>query len=280
MHLRRSFEKRALKLRSWLFDRDNLTLDEATLARKTLRQAVLSLADDRLREFCDFYQMSADQALAIPSIRDKAALEACFTQTGDDAGLMQNYRDARFLYTARMQLAYSRFPVASRLAQYFNSRFLPARRSAIRVLDYGCGVGDYGLSLAVFGYPVTLCDIAGGNLEFARWRFDQRGLAHQVIAVSESSLYPPLGAHEVILAGEVLEHVRQPLTVLERCHESLPVGGLLWLSGYPEHAREVGGDHLREAAEQRDACLGFLQQAFRPATTLSLPGCLYEKRDS
>ncbi|MBK8190002.1 MAG: methyltransferase [Vampirovibrionales bacterium] len=279
MHLRRSFEKRALKLRSWLFDRDNLTLDEPTLAKKTLRQGVLSLADDRLREFCDFYRLTPDEAMAIPSIRDKAALEACFTQTGDDAGLMRNYRDARFFYTARMQLAYSRFPVAAKLAQYFNGRFRPAVRSRLKVLDYGCGVGDYGLSLAVFGYRITLCDIEGGNLDFARWRFEQRGLTHDVIAVSEDNLYPDLGAQDIILAGEVLEHVRQPLTVLERCYESLPAGGLLWLSGYPEHAREVGGDHLPEAAEQREACLGFLQQAFGPATTLHLPGCLYEKRD-
>jgi hypothetical protein len=42
--------------------------------------------------------------------------------------------------------------------------------------------------------------------------------------------------------------------------------------------REVGGDHLPEAAEQRLEALNFLREHFKPATSLPLPGYLYKKR--
>lgn len=277
MNLLRSYEKRTQSLRSWLFDRDNLSLNERRLGEMTRLDPSLPLATDRLREFCEFYRLSEEEALNVASIKDKDALEDMFTDVETDAGLLKNYQDARLLYTARMQLAYNRFPVSWKLMKHLNAGYPPVKRPGIKVLDYGCGVGDYGLSFAVHGYFVTLCDIAGGNLEFARWRFAKRNFNFDTIPVGTDDLYPDLGRHHVILAGEVLEHVRNPLLVLQNMHAALPKGGLLWYSGYPDFQREVGGDHLIEAAEQREECLAFVQKNFRPATQLSLPGCLYRK---
>ncbi len=277
MNLVRSYEKRALKLKSWLFDRSTLNLDEQTLADQTRRDPSLSLAEDRLKEFAEFYGMSEEEARSIASIQDKQALEDQFDSVETDSGLLKNYQDAKLLYTARMQLAYTRFPSAFKLVKHLNALYLPGQRPNVRVLDYGCGVGDYGLAFASQGYFITLCDIEGGNLDFARWRFEQRKLRFDVVPVTLEKLYPELGQHDVILAGEVLEHVREPLQVLKNMHAALPKGGLLWYSGYPDFQREVGGDHLVEAAEQREDALRFVQAHFKPATRLQLPGCLYRK---
>ncbi len=278
MNLVRSYEKRRLKFRSLLFDRENLSLTEARLAYLTQRNPALSLEADRLQEFAEFYGMSEEEAQNVQSIKDKDALENMFNAVETDSGLTQNYQDARILYTARLQLAYTRFPSALKLLRHLNSLYLPWQRKNIKVLDYGCGVGDYALAFATHNYPVTLCDIEGGNLDFARWRFEQRPYPFEVLSVTESNLYPNLGQHHVVLAGEVLEHVRAPLQVLKNIHQCLPKGGLLWYSGYPDHQREVGGDHLIEAAEQRMEAYGFVQSHFKPATTLQLPGALYKKR--
>ena len=139
MNLLRSYEKRALKVRSFLFDRDNLSLDEATVAKRTQRNPALSLQQDRLEEFAEFYQISPEEAQAVESIHNKDALEDMFNAVETDAGLTKNYQDASLLYTARMQLAYTRFPAAAKLLHYINSLYVPWRRQSVRILDYGCG---------------------------------------------------------------------------------------------------------------------------------------------
>ncbi|MGE0201151.1 MAG: class I SAM-dependent methyltransferase [Candidatus Melainabacteria bacterium] len=277
MNLLRSYEKRVMKWRAKLYDPDALTLDEQKLAEMTRRDKSATVQLDRLREFAEFHRMSEAEAAEVQSIKNKAVLEAIFDNVETDDGLLKNYRDASFYYTARMQLAYTRFPVAFKLLRYFNALYPKNKRADVRVLDYGSGVGDYGMAFAVHGYHVTLLDIEGGNLDFARWRFEQRGLKHDVIPVTDASLYPPLGRQDIILSGEVMEHVRDPLTVLKNSHAALPKGGFLWYSGYPDHEREVGGDHLQEAADVRPQALAFVQQHFKPATRLQLPGSLYKK---
>lgn len=277
MNLLRSYEKRALKIRSMLTAPGCLSLTEAELANQTRLNPQLTLQEDRLEEFATYYNISKDEARSIESIQNKDALEDVFQNVETDTGLTENYRSARLLYTARMQLAYTRFPTAVKLLQYINSYYPVSRRKSVKILDYGCGVGDYGLAFAVQGYFVTLCDIEGGNLDFSRWRFEQRQLPHDVIPVTESNLYPDLDRQQIVLAGEVFEHVREPITVLKNIEQALPKGGLLWYSGYPDYQREVGGDHLIEAAEQREAALDFVRSHFKLATTLQLPGCLYKK---
>jgi SAM-dependent methyltransferase len=278
MNLVRSYEKRMLKTRSLLFDPESLSLNEETLGKMTCQFPDLSVSEDRLREFALFYGLSPAEAANIESIKNKQVLEDVFDCVETDEGLLGNYRTARLYYTARLQLAYTRFPVACKLLQYFNSLYRKSKRSSIRVLDYGCGVGDYGLAFAVHGYPVTLLDIEGGNLDFARWRFEQRQLPHHVIAATESNLYPNLGQQDIILSGEVLEHVREPLTVLKNSHAALNKGGFLWYSGYPDFEKEVGGDHLQEAADVRPEAYQYVQTVFKKATSLQLPGALYKKR--
>lgn len=278
MKLLRSYEKRVFKLRSFLLDPANLNLTESRLAKQTQLNPMADLMADRRGEFAEFYGISEEAAANVESIRNKQTLEDHFNAVETDTGLLRNYRDASFLYSARLMMAYTRFPTAWKLVQYVNSLFPPARRNRIRVLDYGCGAADYALAFATQGYPVTLCDIAGGNLDFAEWRFKRRNIPIRVLPVRDNDLYPQLPSQDIVLSGELFEHVREPLLILQNIHACLPKGGLFWHSGYPEVPREVGGDHLPEAAEQRLETLNFLRDRFKPATLLPLPGFLYKRR--
>lgn len=278
MKLLRSYQKRVFKVRSFLMDPANLSMTEAGLAKSTQRNPELDLADDRRLEFAEFYNLTDAEACQVESVYNKQALEDHFNNVETDAGLMKNYRDASFLYTGRLMMAYTRFPTAWKLAQYLNSVYLPSRRKQIRVLDYGCGVADYGLAFAKQGYQVTICDIEGGNLDFAKWRFENRNIPVEVVPVTDNDLYPPLPAHDVVLSGELFEHIREPLLVMKNIHSCLCKNGFFWHSGYPEVEREVGGDHLPEAAEQRLDTLSFLRTHFKKGTELSLPGYLYRKK--
>ncbi|MEM0952362.1 MAG: class I SAM-dependent methyltransferase [Cyanobacteria bacterium P01_H01_bin.74] len=278
MNLLRSYEKRLQQFRTMVNDPDAMTLNEAKLANMSRIHHKLSVEEDRLKEFAAFYDLTEAEAQNTQSVEHKDKLHDLFDSVETDQGLLQNYRNARLFYTARMQLAYTRFPVAYKLLRYFNALYPKKKRRAVRVLDYGCGVGDYGLAFALHGYSVTLLDIEGGNLDFAKWRFEKRSLPHQVIAANEENLYPSLGEQTIVLSGEVLEHVRDPLTVLKNTKNCLMPGGYFWYSGYPDYEREVGGDHLQEAADVRLEALDYVMQHFKPATRLQLPGTLMKKR--
>ncbi len=60
----------------------------------------------------------------------------------------------------RMLFAYTRYPEAESALSH-----LP--RTGGHVLDFGCGVGDYGVSFARRGWKVTFCDVPE-VLEFVR----------------------------------------------------------------------------------------------------------------
>ena len=63
--------------------------------QEILCQRQLPLAEDRLQEFAEFYEMSPEEARAIESIQNKDALEDMFSTVETDEGLTRNYRDAR-----------------------------------------------------------------------------------------------------------------------------------------------------------------------------------------
>ncbi len=278
MNLLRSYEKRRLKLRSWLFDHDTLNLDEASLGKRTLIDKSRSLRDDRLQELMDFYQLTADEVRHTQSEESTEVYKKAFDSGVEtDKKLLDNYRGCTLLSTSRYMLAYTRFDPASKILKHINSLYFPWQRKNMRVLDYGCGVSDYGLAFASFGYQITIADIKGGNLEFSKSRYASRKISLNVIPISEDKLYPAFGKQDIIVTGEVLEHVRDPLRVLKNMHASLPKGGLLWYSGFPDNERNVGGCHLQEAADGREASCQFMQSHFKKATRIHLPGHLYQK---
>lgn len=83
-----------------------------------------------------------------------------------------------------------------------------------RVLDYGCGIGTIALRMAAAGYRVTMADVPGISLAFARYRFARRGLPCDVIEVKSSRPRLP-SRYDAIVCFDVLEHIpRADLAVM------------------------------------------------------------------
>lgn len=97
---------------------------------------------------------------------------------------------------------------------------LPGSGKGQRVLDVGAGTGELALLLAGRGFAMTalerypLVGAAEGKLEF-----------HQVDL--DAGLPPLRGAYDWILCADVLEHLRDPGSMLNQLHSLLTPGGQL-----------------------------------------------------
>ena len=101
--------------------------------------------------------------------------------------------------------------------------FPPVRHP--RALDYGSGIGTTAIRLAEAGYQVTVADVPGKTLDFAKHRVLRRGLTVDIIEIPDST--PELnGPYDVIVCIDVLEHVPNPDRVLKALAGNLRSGGV------------------------------------------------------
>src|SRR5215213_8713820 len=107
------------------------------------------------------------------------------------------------------------------LAAWRAQHIPPAGRDGALLVDLGCGGGLMGPHVAPLGYRHVGVDIGDRGLELAR--------AHGVQAVRGSVLAVPLadGCADVVVAGEILEHVEDDVGVLAECARLLRPGGTL-----------------------------------------------------
>jgi methionine biosynthesis protein MetW len=102
-------------------------------------------------------------------------------------------------------------------------RHVPA--GAGRVLDLGCASGALGAALRARGAYVVGVENDPEYAARARERLDQ------VVEADLEALDPvPLGRFDVLVAGDVLEHLQDPWTVLRRFAEIVEPGGTVVVS--------------------------------------------------
>jgi 2-polyprenyl-3-methyl-5-hydroxy-6-metoxy-1,4-benzoquinol methylase len=92
-------------------------------------------------------------------------------------------------------------------------------------LDFGCGVGTASLFFNALGWQTSLTDVSENAINFARWRFEQRGL-HGTFYNFETDQLPP-NTYDLITAFDVMVCVDDIPMVLRRLHQSLKPGGYL-----------------------------------------------------
>lgn len=88
------------------------------------------------------------------------------------------------------------------------------------VIDYGCGVGNDGLPLLEQGFAVTFIDFDNPSTQFLRWRLAQRGYENTFLDVEQLKTFPPA---DMFLAMDVLEHMVNPLLVIDMLHPATKV---------------------------------------------------------
>ncbi len=102
-------------------------------------------------------------------------------------------------------------------------RQVPWPKPGQRLLDFGCGNGEFLLFARAIGWQVTGIDTDAEAVVTAR----SRGLPVQQGGVE--ALEKRLGSFDGITLSHVIEHVHDPIDLLRRCHDLLAPGGWLWL---------------------------------------------------
>ena len=103
--------------------------------------------------------------------------------------------------------------------------------SASRVLDVGCGGGILAESMAAKGATVTGIDIAGRALKVARLHLLESGVDVEYLeATVEQHVACSAGLYDVITCMEMLEHVPDPVSVVQSISALLKPGGQVFFS--------------------------------------------------
>jgi 2-polyprenyl-3-methyl-5-hydroxy-6-metoxy-1,4-benzoquinol methylase len=187
-------------------------------------------------------------------------------RTKRDSQLKEAYKKAAYHYSLRLMIAYERYsyiiPYMNQLKKQLNK---PIKKW--RVTDYGCGVSDCGLLFSSLGARVTIVDLDDEKLDFTRLRFSSRGLQVKVLKIESPDQYPALPKkQDLIIATEVLEHVRDPFQLLKNFHKALHIHGLLFdsMGGIFSRDFKSKGDHLKEAYQIGNSNMytNFYQQHF------------------
>lgn len=217
-----------------------------------------SLYKDRFYEVTNFFNKNLFQ-MAIHYLVNgtpntsyyKFRLQQIFERMGlNEDKLKLAYEKAAFMYTNRLMLRYHNYRVGVLILEIANR--LSLDKDKIDVLDYGCGVADPSLYLALSGVTVTIVDLDDKKLDFAIWRFKKRNLRVNSIRAAQTEKPIDLGnkKYDIIIMAEFMEHVRNPRLFLEFAVKHLhDRHGILYDSLGPIHNHGVAGDHLKEAKE-------------------------------
>jgi 2-polyprenyl-6-hydroxyphenyl methylase / 3-demethylubiquinone-9 3-methyltransferase len=98
--------------------------------------------------------------------------------------------------------------------------------SGLTILDIGCGAGLLAEPLSRLGAEVTGLDPAPGNIEAARRHAEETGAKLSYRAATLEQLADEGASFDVVLAMEVVEHVRDPKRFVERACSLARPGGL------------------------------------------------------
>ena len=117
------------------------------------------------------------------------------------------------------------------LAQWHRSALDLAPPLAGRdVLEVGCGVGDFSISLSRAGAHVTGVDFSPRGIELAQQKARHHGQPVAFRVADAQALPFANDSFDVVFSCECLEHVPEPRRMLSELHRVLKPGGVLILT--------------------------------------------------
>lgn len=150
-----------------------------------------------------------------------------FVNPQPTASAIECYYSAKDLATQESWSSYFRHTPAQ-IAGLWNERFADVARwtngRAPRLLDVGCGWGDFLHFARCCGWPVSGFEFSESVAQVAREKY---GLDVRVGSLEEMGF--PERSFDLVTLWHVLEHLREPRAALERIASLLAPGGLLAL---------------------------------------------------
>jgi SAM-dependent methyltransferase len=163
----------------------------------------------------------------------------------------------------RMFLDYSRYYEAELISAWFIERKIKLDFS---ILDYGCGVGDYGMFLLrqgankvdFYDYPRAIYLVAY-RLGFEKFKRQQANIINP-----DTNQHPNMAEYDFVIFGEVLEHLSSPLKVLKSAMSSK----YIFTSSYPYRTDDPNDsywsnhDHGDKARLEQPLCRKLLEDNY------------------
>jgi 2-polyprenyl-3-methyl-5-hydroxy-6-metoxy-1,4-benzoquinol methylase len=184
------------------------------------------IVHDDLQLLSEFTGESIEQCLQrLSSYRVNEMADAWYEQTPKEADEIRRFYSTTDLYLWELLAWNGSAGYESYLRQLDRMAELwPPDRFPLAV-DYGSGVGTAALRLAELGYRVTIADVPGRTLDFARARIARHGIPIGVIEITEDGPELSAGAWDIIVSFDVLEHVPDPAAVGRALVRALAQGG-------------------------------------------------------
>lgn len=162
-------------------------------------------------------------------------------------------------YVFRTMVDYTRYREAATIIMELSLRNISI--SGLRVLDFGCLVSDFGLMLARKGAIVSIYDHDKEALNFAEARYIAENLPVMKIP-SDAPHIDIIGGQDLVVFGEVLEHLFDPYSLLHQC--STAKIKYIYSSCYPfgDQAYFDHSGHRKSAQEQQQQCISLLRDNY------------------
>jgi len=157
-----------------------------------------------------------------PSI--DAADVAKFERLGEDWWNLSGAMKALHKFNP-VRIAYLRDHIC---AHFGRDPYAPLPLSGLKILDIGCGGGILSEPLARLGANVTGIDPAPGNILIATRHAAKSALPVTYLATTAEDLNAQSAKFDVVLAMEVVEHVRQPAAFITTACHLVDDNGLLF----------------------------------------------------
>ena len=119
------------------------------------------------------------------------------------------------------------------------------QKSGNRVLEYGSGVSTHGIACAARGCEVHAFDISSTMIKYSKSRYVKRGLSAS-FHLAEDTL--PKDYFDMIVCADVVEHVPDPLLLLNTLTDCLKTGGKIHFHVSKMKSWQKG--HLPQAINQ------------------------------
>lgn len=141
----------------------------------------------------------------------------------------------------------------------------------LKILDYGCGVGDYGIEFCRAGAKEVGFYDYPRSTRLVTYRLAREGLKNgnpiSADHIDFKKFHETLGDYDLIIFGEVLEHLHNPLSIIKMCN--LFKVKYLFTSSYPYRSSNPNDpywnnhDHDDEARLMMPECRKILETNYK-----------------
>lgn len=127
-----------------------------------------------------------------------------------------------------------------------------------KVLDFGGGIGTNSIELASQGNDVYYYDLPSKTQEFAKYLSARSNVKINFITEEEMNSMK----FDVILATDVLEHIKEPMLIVKNLHSLLKLGGLFLTTGLNFSISSDSPMHLKENLDYRKEYDRYMESNF------------------